>query len=207
MVKSSISQDHARQSAFLTLLPTIERTARWSCRELTPEVREDAIAEAVASAFVAFVRLEEQHRTEAANGRSLARFAVRQFFAGRRVGSSLNSKDILSEYARRGNRFCVERLDRRDERGNWRDVLVEDHRATPADLAASRIDFPAWLKTLPTRDRRIALKLADGHSTGAVASRFKISVSRVSQLRRELADRWQEFHETPSCRTGATAAV
>lgn len=207
MMKSSNTHGHARQSAFLTLLPTIERTAESSCRRLTSEAREEAVAEAIANAFVAFVRLDEQDRVEAATGRSLARFAVRQFFAGRRVGNRLNGNDVLSTYARRRHNFSLARLDRQDEHGNWRDVLVEDHRATPADLAASRIDFPAWLKTLPVRDRRIALKLANGHSTGAVASRFKISVSRVSQLRRELAERWQEFHETRSSQAAATVAA
>ncbi len=66
-------------------------------------------------------------------------------------------------------------------------ILVEDKRATPADLAASRIDFPAWLKTLSQRDRRIALKLSQGESTSRVARQFRLSVGRVSQLRGELS--------------------
>ena len=65
-------------------------------------------------------------------------------------------------------------------------MLIEDRHATPADLAASRIDFPAWLATLSRRDRRIALRLADGDAAGSVAQQFGISQGRISQLRREL---------------------
>jgi hypothetical protein len=47
--------------------------------------------------------------------------------------------------------------------------LILDHTCTPADLAASRIDFPAWLDTLRPRDRKIAMKLAVGETTGRVS--------------------------------------
>ncbi len=73
-------------------------------------------------------------------------------------------------------------------------MLVEDGRATPADLAASRIDFPAWLDTLSDRDRRLALTLSRNEKTGDTARKFKISPARVSQLRQELAARWKAFH-------------
>ena len=82
--------------------------------------------------------------------------------------------------------------DRQDQQ--WQEILVEDRNATPADLAASRIDFPAWLATLSRRNRRIALRLADGDAAGSVARRFGISPGRISQLRRELAEAWQAFH-------------
>ena len=65
---------------------------------------------------------------------------------------------------------------------------------SPADVAASRIDFPAWLATLSHRNRRIALRLAAGDAAGSVAQRFGISPGRISQLRRELAEAWQAFH-------------
>jgi hypothetical protein len=78
------------------------------------------------------------------------------------------------------------RLDRHDaEEECWREVLVADKTCTPAELAASRIDFPAWLNTLSKRDRKVAMKLAAGETTSRVARMFRLSEGRVSQLRRQ----------------------
>jgi hypothetical protein len=61
-------------------------------------------------------------------------------------------------------------------------------------LAASRIDYPAFLATLSRRDRRIAEMLATGEATTRVAELFGLSLGRVSQLRRELKAAWEAFH-------------
>jgi len=74
------------------------------------------------------------------------------------------------------------------------EAVVEDTHTPVAEQAAFRIDFPAWLKVLTKRNRRIAEALALGHGTGEVARHFRVSESRVSQLRRELCQSWQEFH-------------
>lgn len=80
------------------------------------------------------------------------------------------------------------------QRNGWKDQLVENRKTTPGDLAAFRVDFGEWLRTrLPHRERRIAEELAMGEQTGVVAKRHGISPGRVSQLRRELFDSWQEF--------------
>ena len=125
----------------------------------------------------------------------LARFAVRQVWAGRQVGTRLNVKDVSSRYAQRRKQIRLERLDRFDPKENrWLEAVVEDHRTPVPEQVCFRVDFPEWLKTLSRRDRRVAQCLAAGHSTGDVARRFGISSARVSQLRRELYDSWQEFH-------------
>lgn len=201
------SRNETCDSQFLALLPKIENTARFLCLRLNPEAREEAIAEVIANAFVAFTRLMQQNRANVATAGSLARFGVRQFFAGRRVGGRLNGHDILSPYACRKHRLQLERLEQQDERGNWQEVLVEDRTATPADLAASRIDVANWLEQLPGRIRSIALMLADGYSTGEVATRFRLSPGRVSQLRRELAERWRDFQSEPQQQTVGLAAT
>jgi hypothetical protein len=69
---------------------------------------------------------------------------------------------------------------------------VDDKRATPADTAASRIDFAAWLDRLSARRRKIAQVLATGESTSAAARRFRVS-PRISQIRRELHQVWQRY--------------
>ena len=70
---------------------------------------------------------------------------------------------------------------------------IPDRTCTPADLAASRIDFPAWLCTLSRRDRKVAQFLAFGNRTGDAARRFGVYESRISQLRKELAASWHRF--------------
>ncbi len=77
----------------------------------------------------------------------------------------------------------------------WNEMVIEDRHSTPADLAAFRLDFRAWLKTLTRRNRRIALKLSKGESTRYVARLFHLSAGRISQVRRELCEAWREFRE------------
>jgi hypothetical protein len=70
---------------------------------------------------------------------------------------------------------------------------VEDRHSTPADVATTRVDFAAWLESLPERTRHVAETLATGEATNHVARMFSMSASRVSQLRRELHYAWRVF--------------
>lgn len=185
----------AWHAEFMTLLPRIRACASFAFRRLDPEARQEAVQSVVASAMAAYVRLVQLGKADIAYAGPLAVFAIRQYRDGRRLGCRLNVRDVSSEYARWKKDIRLARLDRYDEtEGCWREILVEDKTATPADLAASRIDFPAWLRTLSRRDRKIAMKLATGESTGVVARMFGISAGRVSQLRSELRDSWKRFH-------------
>ena len=108
--------------------------------------------------------------------------------------------DVLSPYAQRKLGIRGSRLQWPDgEEGTWKEILVEDPSCTPAELAASRIDFDAWLKKLPRRKRRIASTLAIGEATKDAAKKHKLTSGRVSQLRRELAANWDEFHSMSEC--------
>jgi DNA-directed RNA polymerase specialized sigma subunit len=120
--------------------------------------------------------------------------AIKQVKDGRRVGSRLNVREVLSKYAQQHKGFVVESLDHFDEEENaWQEVVVEDRHAGPADIARVRCDFSDWLKSLKRRDRRIAQSLAIGERTQNVAKRFKVSAGRISQLRTELAESWRQF--------------
>lgn len=185
---------------FLQMLPKIEDHARFVFRHLNRDRRAEAIQEIVCNAVVAYARLVKRGRAQAATWSSLARFAVAQVRSGRRVGASLNIRDVTSSYCQQRKRVHVESLHRWDQKDQeWQEMLIEDKTATPADLAATRIDFPAWLDTLSRRDRKLALTLSRGESTSRVARLFRISAARVSQIRRELFDAWRSFHgETES---------
>lgn len=180
---------------FLAMLPALETCFRFAFRRFRPDEREDALQEATASAFAAFVRLWERGQPQVAHPTPLARFALCRWFAGRRLGTPLNRHDVSSPYAQRQRAIRLERLNRYDARQDaWCDVVVEDRKTPVPDQAAFRIDFPAWLRQLSRRNRTIALRLAAGTSTSEVAQRFQLTEGRVSQLRQEFQRSWHQFH-------------
>jgi rhamnogalacturonyl hydrolase YesR len=179
---------------FMRLLPGIRKHARHAFRNLRDEARDEAIAETTANALVAYARLVEKGKADIGYATPLAMFAIKQFHCGRRTGTKLNVKDISSPYCQTMKGVRVGRLDRfDDEEGFWKEILIEDKNAGPAEIAASRMDFAGWLKTLSRRDRKLALKLATGETTGTVSQLFKISAGRISQIRRELMESWRRF--------------
>jgi hypothetical protein len=171
------------------------RYAKTAFRHHRAEARENLVKEVVVNACVAFKALWDRGRQSIAYPTVLANYGIRQVRDGRRVGASLNIKDVLSPYCQRRKNATVERLDKfDDEEDQWKEAVVEDTRTTPVpDIVAFRVDFADWLKSLRRRDRRIAESLALGNRTSDVAKRFKVSAGRVSQLRRELAASWRQF--------------
>ena len=181
---------------FLDMLPRICSQARRAFRQLRPEHKDELVQEVVANAYCQFVRLVRRGKASIAYATPLANFAIRQVIAGRRVANKPRLRDVLSPQARSVDGIVVERLDVFDEKQcEWRQVLVEDRHATPADVAAARIDVAAWFRSLSVRSRRIAKTLAMGETTTDVARQFQLSRPRVSQLREELKASWEKFHE------------
>ena len=182
---------HAR---FVAMLPAIRQHARISFRHLGPEAREEAVQAVVCNACCAMARLAELGKLDLAYATVLARYGVSQVRDGRMTGGHLNCKDVMSSYCQARKGLTVERLDHYDHNEEcWLEILIPDQTCTPAELAASRIDFPAWLKTLKPRDRRIAHFLALGNRTSDASRKFNVSEGRVSQLRRELAQSWKDY--------------
>ena len=99
---------------FERMLPAIREQARLAFRFARPELREELIAETIANAFRAFVRLVERRKKDLAYATPLAGYAIRQVCAGRCVGSKLNVRDVSSWHAQRTKGIIVERLDRFD---------------------------------------------------------------------------------------------
>ena len=194
---------------FLRLLPAIRQHARVSFRHLPPERREDSVEEAICNACCAVARLAELNKLDIAYAGPLGRYAVAQVRDNRRVGNRLCIGDVMSPYCQAKKGVVVERLDKFDaEEECWQEILIEDKTVSPAELAASRIDFPAWLKTLNRRDRRIALKLGAGELTSRVARMFQLSDGRISQVRKELSESWRQFvGESPDTGTAGLAAA
>lgn len=180
--------------AFIEMLPKIEQHARIVFRDLKGERRDEAVQEVACNACIAFARLAAEDRTHVATWSSLARYAVAQVRAGRRVGASLNVHDVSSQHCQQRKHIDVQSLYHwNDQNEEWTEMVVEDRHSTPAALAAFRLDFRDFLRSLSPRDRKLALKLARGHATKWIAQQFNISAGRVSQLRRRLCEAWREF--------------
>ena len=183
-------------AAFVKLLPQIESHASFAFRFLPADDREEAIQDAIALAFRGFVILMVRGDAQRVYSTPLARFAIGRVRQGRTLGSGTNSHEVLSRWAQRQHGFTVRGIHRHDvQQGDWREAVLGDTRTPVPDQAAFRIDLPAWLSQLSSRNRRIAESLACGDSTQVVARKFRVSPGRISQLRRELHESWEAFHE------------
>ena len=184
----------AWHAAFEAMIPAIETQAKFAFRHLNHDARAEAVQETLCNCCKAFARLVELGKTDVAYASALARFGICQTNEGRKVGTKLNCRDVLSPYGGKKRNLVVERLDQYDcEENCWREVLVEDKNSGPAETAIVRIDFSTWLQLLPRRLRKIATFLASGETTTAAAKRFHLSLGRISQIRRQLHDAWHRF--------------
>jgi hypothetical protein len=195
---------------FLELLPTIQNQAEYAFRRESFEAREELVQEAVVAAYALFLSLCRRGKAGLVYPTPLTKFAIRRVRAGRRVGSPFNRHDVTCPRHRDSIEIHIERLDQFDRRnGDWREIVVEDGKASPAEIAMTRLDFGSWLSTLSQRDRQLAEKLAFGETTGRVARMFRVSAARVSQIRRELCESWHRFigelTDTVAARAAASA--
>jgi hypothetical protein len=189
------------------LLPQVKTHARCRFRDLPPFEREEAEADAVAVAMVFFVRLVKRGRNPCPFALRIARIAIMRVKSGRVVGSRDRSRDVMSRLARQQRGIQIESLDAREQStsGEWQQIVVEDRRTGPAEIAASRIDFSAWLARMTSRRRELAEMLAAGHTTSEAAERFSLSLARISQLRREFEASWRAYQQQADGRQMAAA--
>ena len=186
---SAVTKTTNAHDPFVAMLPKIKLHAYTAFRSHQPEEREDLVQEVIANAYVAYDRLVNLGKQQHAFATPLAQYAIKQVRSGRRVGSKLQQRDVMSPANRR---VRVERLEKYNSAdATWKEVVIEDRHAGPAETAAARLDLAQWFRSLPRRNRRIAKVLAYGESTQAAAKQFNISPARVSQLRRELHQSWR----------------
>ena len=112
----------------------------------------------------------------------------------------------MSPYAQQKKGFTVQALCEQNACGHWEDLAVEDRHATPADVATFRVDFRDWLQRLKRLKRQLALRLAAGETTTDAAEHFRVSPSRISQLRQELQAHWDAFQASPIAMSAAMAS-
>ena len=149
------------------MLAPIRRQAALAVRHHRAEAREEFIQAVVANAYCAWVRLVEQGRPPPFPrrwpGMPFARSAPA---AGSAVGKT---PDECCRSAQRGCQAAGSSgwTSRIQMAQVYRQLLVEDRRAGPAETAAARLDFRDWLNALSPRMRQIARALALGSRPAA----------------------------------------
>jgi hypothetical protein len=198
---------HAR---FLRLLPKIETHARIVFRGVRcPVKQEDRVQECVALGWKWFLRLSEQGKDVFAFPMAFIALLTRAVKCGRRLCGQERTGDVLSFAAQQRHGFRIERLpatSRSPHEHLYADPYgqalldafeerLRDNTLTPIpDQVEFRIDFPAWLRTLTGRERRMVREMAQGERTQDLSRDFDLSPGRVSQLRRAFRDAWLRFH-------------
>ena len=199
---SAVSQASRWQEGFLQVLPAVQTHAQIQFRRLTADRREEAIQETIAAACAIYQLAAVQGKLNVVCPSSLANFAVRHVRTGRHVGGNQDgAKDVLSPLCWRRHGVQVVSHDRHHAYASlcdgttdgWKRIAVEDRKTNIPDLAAFRVDFGEWLRTLTRRDRRIISALTSGERTKSVAERFGLSEGRISQLRRKFEQLWWRF--------------
>ena len=159
------------KAVYAKMMPSIKRHARLSFRYLDPEAKQECVQNVLANTWAALVGLARRGKLDKAFPTVLAKFAEKRTRDHRIVGGHLAVKDVLSPYCQAKKHVRVARLDRyhrvkecwEDPEDSCIELLAESRSTTPADLAASRIDYSAWLSLLPNRQRRIAKFLSLGN--------------------------------------------
>jgi hypothetical protein len=180
----------------LTILARIKNHAAIYFRHIKCHGRRaDCIAEAIALAWKWFVRLAEKGKDATRFPSVLASYAARAVRSGRRLCGQERAKDVLSTVAQQRHGFCVGKLpDFSTESVNPLAEALTDNTVSPVpEQVQFRCDFPGWRRTHHRRDRRLIHAMMLGHRTMDLARRFRLSPARISQLRREYKDGWEEF--------------
>jgi hypothetical protein len=181
---------------FEAALPAMEKVYSYQFRKFPRARRADAVAEARAVTWAAWHGLLRRGRDPVAVGPTgIATRSCLPVKTGRRLAGA--RLDVLDPRAHRRTGVKVLSLGRgagaAPTPDAWRAWLAEDNRVSPADEACFRIDFQSWLGRLPARRRQVALLLAEGGTTGAVARALGVTPGAVSQARAWLEASWGAF--------------
>jgi hypothetical protein len=171
------------------------RHRRWSRQR-----REDVWAEARAATWAAWHGLLLRGQDPVAVGiTGIVANACRAVRKGRLVGANRSvgrgAMDIHHWKARRATGLRIVSFEDQAlaPANGWQGWLRSGRHYGPADEAAFRVDFAAWLAVLPARRRRVAELLAEGLGTGEVAQRLGVTSGAISQSREWLALSWSRF--------------
>jgi hypothetical protein len=203
---NSALNDAYLHAGFLTILPRIERHARFSFRDVRcTNKKEDLIAETLALSWAWYGRLVRRGKDVTKFVGALARYAARAVRSGRRLTGQEKANDVLSSLAQKRHGFTVASLPAstrtsfekvystgrgQEDMDGWEERLQENMVTPVPDQVSFRLAYPEFVRSLGQRDRRMAHFLSMGNSAKETARRFKISQGRVTQLRQSWCRQW-----------------
>jgi hypothetical protein len=196
---------HAR---FLLILPRVELHGNIFFRHLRPDRRADAVQEMCGLGWRCYLRLHERGKDPADFLTGFVTLLARAVNSGRRLAGMARAKDVLNPATQRRHGFHVERLPsctqaphellysevHGQEQHDAFEERLRDNTITPVpEQVIFRIDWPAFLRTLTGRERRLIRAMGLGERTRDLGKLFDVSPARVSQLRREFFEGWRRF--------------
>jgi hypothetical protein len=174
-------------------------------RELSPEEREEATAETVASAFKYALSAAARGKLQLLTPYTLVSFFGRSYHDGRRIGGA-SSTDALSEAGRHRHKLRVVSFDEDQESAaplravvmRISDTLVDPKRDRPLENTRRNIDYPEILdrEQASPQVRRVFEFFCATNGEGRqsdLAREMGVSPSRVTLLKAQLAEclaRW-----------------
>jgi hypothetical protein len=205
----------ALHTVFLSILPRIILHGEVVFRRVRcPHRKEEYLAEMTALCWRWLVRLARQGKDATRFVSALATFAARQVWSGRRLCGQERAKDAMSGRAQRRRGFRIEPLPASTRRpfddfygsvhGQQEldafEERLRDNTQTPVPEQVSfRLDFPCWLRTRTSRDRKLINDMLQDERTLDLAKKHRLSAGRVSQLRREFMASWERFCGEEEC--------
>jgi hypothetical protein len=173
---------------FVFRLSEMENLAAGHFRHLDPDAREEAIQNAIVLAFRYWRRLVASGRDADGLLKTVLWWACHHSRRGRQGGGRARIKPkCVLDYSRRGMGGVTV------EPGLNLNFLIGRSASVP-DTVAFRVDTPAFLSTLPERDRQIAHDLAIGEGTKEVAKKYRVSAPAISQFRTRFRKKYDAFH-------------
>jgi hypothetical protein len=175
------------RTVFASRLPEIECLAGSHFRHLDPDAREEAVQNSVVLAYRYWLRLVEVGKTSENCFKAAVWWATKHTRQGRKGGGCGRGKAkcVLDYARRRKNNVAI-------QDGIGVDFLIGATASIP-DAVAFRLDVPAFLGTLPERDREIAMTLAV-RGTTETSRAFGVTPGAISQFRTRFKKKYDAFH-------------
>ena len=125
------------------------------------------------------------------------KLAIQQLKSGRRSYYS-GRKQILSAAYQLDNGL-TESLDVENEDGLCNVDLIPSKLPDPYEVTSLKLDWKAYLKTEPRRNRKIIFSLAKGFKAKEIAEKLRITEARLSQIRSDIARSAKAFFNDAAC--------
>ncbi len=196
------SNNENPNNGFLKFLPAVTTHASIAFRHLREADREEAIAEAVAAAFLNFASARRRGKLGVVKSSMLANYAVLHARSGKHVGGTDAKHDVLNFKAQKAGGFVVHHLAWDDSHVYdvlrapevvWRAVLLEDKNTPVPEQARFRVDFSSFMAKQQDRTRKAIALLAAGHNRSQVADMLGVTPSAVTQRMAKAEREWAAF--------------